>query len=129
MGDLDKTIKILIIDDSQLMRVAMTKIFAHLGFENTDDVDGGKNALEKMGTEQYQLIMLDWIMPGMTGLEFLKAAKEIENYKEVPIIVASAENVEENIAEAKKAGAAEYLIKPYSPETLQEKLEIVLGGE
>jgi len=129
MSDLDKAIKILIIDDSKLMRVTTTAIFEHVGFENIDTADGGKSALEKMEAEQYQLIVLDWIMPEMTGLEFLQTAKGIENYKEVPVIVASAENVEENITEAKAAGAVDYLTKPYSPEILLEKLNSVFGVE
>jgi len=125
---IDPNIKILIVDDFSTMRKIIRNILTQLGFKNILEADDGTTALEILKKEKVDLIISDWNMPKMSGLELLKAVRSDENLKDVPFVMVTAEAQKENILEAIKYKVNQYIVKPFTPETLKEKLEKVFGG-
>lgn len=125
---LDPNIKILIVDDFSTMRKIIRNILTQLGFKNILEADDGTTALEILSKEKVDLVISDWNMPKMSGLELLKAVRSNEAIKDLPFIMVTAEAQKENILEAIKYKVNQYIVKPFTPETLKEKLEKVLGG-
>ena len=125
---IDPSIKILIVDDFSTMRKIIRNILTQLGFKNILEADDGTTALEILKKEKVDLIISDWNMPKMSGLELLKAVRSDENLKDIPFVMVTAEAQKENILEAIKYKVNQYIVKPFTPETLKEKLEKVFGG-
>lgn len=125
---IDPNIKILIVDDFSTMRKIIRNILTQLGFKNILEADDGTTALEILKKEKVDLIISDWNMPKMSGLELLKAVRSDENLKNIPFVMVTAEAQKENILEAIKYKVNQYIVKPFTPETLKEKLEKVFGG-
>jgi len=125
---IDTNIKILIVDDFSTMRKIIRNILTQLGFKNILEADDGTTALEILKKEKVDLIISDWNMPKMSGLELLKAVRSDENLKDIPFVMVTAEAQKENILEAIKYKVNQYIVKPFTPETLKEKLEKVFGG-
>ncbi len=125
---IDPNIKILIVDDFSTMRKIIRNILTQLGFKNILEADDGTTALEILKKEKVDLIISDWNMPKMSGLELLKAVRGDENLKDIPFVMVTAEAQKENILEAIKYKVNQYIVKPFTPETLKEKLEKIFGG-
>jgi two-component system chemotaxis response regulator CheY len=125
---IDPNIKILIVDDFSTMRKIIRNILTQLGFKNILEADDGTTALEILKKEKVDLIISDWNMPKMSGLELLKAVRSDENLKDIPFVMVTAEAQKENILEAIKYKVNQYIVKPFTPETLKEKIEKVFGG-
>ena len=125
---IDPNIKILIVDDFSTMRKIIRNILTQLGFKNILEADDGTTALEILKKEKVDLIISDWNMPKMSGLELLKAVRSDENFKDIPFVMVTAEAQKESILEAIKYKVNQYIVKPFTPETLKEKLEKVFGG-
>lgn len=125
---LDTNIKILIVDDFSTMRKIIRNILTQLGFKNILEADDGTTALEILSKEKVDLIISDWNMPKMSGLDLLKAVRANEATKDLPFVMVTAEAQKENILEAIKHKVSQYIVKPFTPETLKEKLEKVFGG-
>jgi two-component system chemotaxis response regulator CheY len=125
---IDPNIKILIVDDFSTMRKIIRNILTQLGFKNILEADDGTTALEILKKEKVDLIISDWNMPKMSGLELLKAVRSDENLKDIPFVMVTAEAQKESILEAIKYKVNQYIVKPFTPETLKEKLEKVFGG-
>jgi two-component system chemotaxis response regulator CheY len=125
---LDTNMKILIVDDFSTMRKIIRNILSQLGFKNIIEADDGTTALEVLSKEKVDLIISDWNMPKMSGLDLLKAVRGNEATKDLPFIMVTAEAQKENILEAIKYKVSQYIVKPFTPETLKEKLEKVFGG-
>jgi len=125
---IDTNIKILIVDDFSTMRKIIRNILTQLGFKNILEADDGTTALEILKKEKVDLIISDWNMPKMSGLELLKAVRSDENLKDIPFVMVTAEAQKESILEAIKYKVNQYIVKPFTPETLKEKLEKVFGG-
>ncbi len=125
---LDTNMKILIVDDFSTMRKIIRNILVQLGFKNIIEADDGTTALEVLSKEKVDLIISDWNMPKMSGLDLLKAVRGNEATKNLPFIMVTAEAQKENILEAIKYKVSQYIVKPFTPETLKEKLEKVFGG-
>jgi two-component system chemotaxis response regulator CheY len=125
---IDPNIKILIVDDFSTMRKIIRNILTQLGFKNILEADDGTTALEILKKEKVDLIISDWNMPKMSGLELLKAVRSDENLKDVPFVMVTAEAQKENILEAIKYKVNQYIVKPFTPETLKEKLDKIFGG-
>ncbi|OPX18780.1 MAG: response regulator [Desulfobacca sp. 4484_104] len=119
--------KILIVDDFSTMRRIIKNILRQLGFTNVQEADDGSTAWPKIQSEPFDLIITDWNMPKMSGLELLKAIRSDENLKELPVLMVTAEALKENIIEAVKAGVSNYIVKPFTAETMQEKLQKIFG--
>ncbi|MFC0677056.1 chemotaxis response regulator CheY [Lysobacter korlensis] len=119
---MDKNIKILIVDDFSTMRRIVKNLLSDLGFSNTAEADDGTTALEELKRAKYDLIITDWNMPGMTGMELLKHVRADAALSKTPVLMVTAEAKREQIIEAAQAGVNGYVIKPFTAGTLSEKL-------
>ena len=110
------------------MRQIVRKALSELGFFNISEAAGGVDAVRKIESgERFGLIISDWNMPNMTGLQFLNYVRSSERFKSVPFLMVTAEAHRENIIEAAKAGVSQYIVKPFTPVTLEEKLGEMFG--
>jgi two-component system chemotaxis response regulator CheY len=114
--------KILLVDDSSTMRRIQKNILSGMGYTDIEEADDGSVAVKKVGETKYDLVMMDWNMPNMTGIEALKKIKGDPALKAVPVIMVTSESEKSRIVEAIQAGAANYIVKPFQAETLQEKI-------
>lgn len=124
---IDKSINVLVVDDFATMRQIFKGVLKQIGFTNVIEAEDGDSALRELKKEDVGLIISDWNMPNMTGLDLLKAVRGDEKLKSIPFIMVTAEGHKEIVVEAVKSGVSNYLVKPFSPETFGEKLEKVLG--
>jgi two-component system chemotaxis response regulator CheY len=124
---LDTSTKVLVVDDFATMRRIVKGVLKQLGFSDIIEAENGSSALDELKKEKVGLIVSDWNMPKMTGLDLLKAVREDEKFKSIPFIMVTAEGQKENVLEAVKAGVSNYIVKPFTPETFNEKLQKVFG--
>jgi two-component system chemotaxis response regulator CheY len=117
-----KDLTVLIVDDFVTMRRIVRKILRDLDFENIMEAEDGAAALEILKTTKVDLIVSDWNMPRMTGLELLKEVRATPGLQETPFLMVTAEAQKENIVEAVKAKVSNYIVKPFTAATLEEKL-------
>ncbi len=120
---IDYNMKVMIVDDFATMRRIVKNILTQLGFKNFVEADDGSVAWEMLQKEAADFIVSDWNMPKMTGIELLKKVRADENLKDIPFLMVTAEAQKENIVEAVKARVSNYIVKPFTPETLGEKIE------
>lgn len=124
----DKNMNVLIVDDYNTMLRIVKNLLKQLGFNNVDEASDGQEAFEKVKQKQYGIIISDWNMEPMTGLDLLKAIRTSEAaYKNTPFIMVTAESKTENVVLAKQAGVNNYIVKPFNAETLKTKMVAVLG--
>ncbi|HAG53305.1 MAG TPA: hypothetical protein DCL21_05925 [Alphaproteobacteria bacterium] len=123
----DKNMRILVVDDFHTMRRIVINLLKQLGFSNVVEAGDGKEALEKVHSDKIDLVVSDWNMPNMTGIEFLKELRADERYKSLPFIMVTAEGKKENVIAAVHAGVSNYVVKPFNAATLKEKLTKVVG--
>jgi len=123
-------IKILVVDDMAAMRKILKTLLAQLGYKNVDEAEDGKQALEilKQNPNKYGLVITDWNMPNMTGIELVQAIRSDEQLKHLPILMVTAEAKKENVLMAIKAGVNNYIVKPFTAETLKEKIEKIFSS-
>lgn len=124
---MDTTIKILIVDDFATMRRILKNILKKIGFTHIIEADDGSNALKVLEKEKVDLVISDWNMPKMTGIEFLKAVRSNIAFKDLPFLMVTAEAQKQNIIEAVQAGVSNYVVKPFTEEVITEKLVKILG--
>jgi len=115
--------KILVVDDFSTMRRIIKNLLRDLGFNNTQEADDGKTALPLLKNGNFDFVITDWNMPGMTGLELLKAIRADENLKSIPVLMVTAEAKRDQIVDAAQSGVNGYIIKPFTAATLKEKIE------
>jgi len=120
--------KILAVDDSPTMRRIIVNTLKRAGFENVAEATDGKDALAKLKTEKFGFVITDWNMPEMDGLSFVNAMRTDPEFKSMPILMITTRSVKEDIIEAMKAGVNNYIVKPFTPETLAEKISQVLAS-
>ncbi len=124
----NKNINVLIVDDYTTVLRIIKNLLKQLGFNNVDEATDGTMALEKIKTKEYGLVISDWNMEPMTGLELLKQVRgSTADFKNVPFIMVTAESKTENVVAAKQAGVNNYIVKPFNAETLKTKIAAVLG--
>jgi two-component system chemotaxis response regulator CheY len=118
--------KVLIVDDMLTMRKIVSKVLREIGFSDITEACDGKEAWEKVNNapEPFGLIISDWNMPNMTGLDFLKSVRASEKFKKTPFLLVTAEAEQHQVAEAIKSGVDQYVIKPFSQDNLKTKLEM-----
>ncbi len=124
----DMNINILIVDDYKTMLRIIRSLLTQIGFNNVDEAANGSMAMEKIKEKKYGLIISDWNMEPMSGLELLKSVRANETTKNTPFIMVTAESKTENVIAAKQAGVSNYIVKPFNSETLKAKLVSVLGA-
>lgn len=120
---MDKNMKILIVDDFSTMRRIIKNLLRDLGFTNTAEADDGKTALPRLKSGGIDFLVTDWNMPGMTGLDLLKAVRADPDLATLPVLMVTAEAKREQIIMAAQAGVNGYIIKPFTAATLKEKIE------
>ena len=115
--------KVLVVDDFATMRKIIKNVLKQIDILNVLEAENGKHALTVLKNESVDLIISDWIMPEMTGIEFLKACKADETIKKIPFIMVTAEAQKDNIMEAIKSGVDNYIVKPFTPDKLREAID------
>lgn len=128
---LDKNMKILVVDDFSTMRRIIKNLLRDLGFTNTQEADDGNTALPMLQSGNFDFLVTDWNMPGMQGIDLLKAVRADERLKTMPVLMVTAESKREQIIEAAQAGVNGYIVKPFTAATLDEKLQKIferIGG-
>ena len=120
---MNKNIKILIVDDLSTMRRIIKNLLRDLGFTNTSEADDGTTALPMLQSGNFDLLVTDWNMPGMQGIDLLRAVRADAKLATLPVLMVTAEQKKEQIIEAARAGVNGYIVKPFTAATLKEKLE------
>ncbi len=121
-------LKILAVDDSATMRRIIVNTLKRAGFENVVEATDGKDALAKLASEDINFIITDWNMPEMDGLTFVKTVRADPALKDIPILMVTTRSVKDDIIEAMKAGVNNYIVKPFTPQTLKEKIDKILSS-
>jgi len=127
MTDEKKDMSILIVDDYKTMLRIIRNLLNEVGFRNIDEATDGVTALESLRTRPYDLVISDWNMEPMTGLELLKTVRADNSLKKLPFIMVTAEAKTENVVAAKQAGVNNYIVNPFNAATLRSKLTAVIG--
>ncbi len=120
---LDKNMKILIVDDFSTMRRIIKNLLRDLGFTNTQEADDGATALPMLKSGDFDFLVTDWNMPGMTGIELLKQVRADERLVSLPVLMVTAEAKRDQIIEAAQAGVNGYVVKPFTAQVLKEKID------
>jgi two-component system chemotaxis response regulator CheY len=122
----DPNMAILVVDDYNTMVRIIRKLLKQIGYENVDEASNGEEALQKIKSKQYGLIISDWNMEPMTGFDLLKHVRADAGTAATPFILVTAESKPENVLAAQQAGVSSYLVKPFSAPVLKEKIDSVL---
>jgi two-component system chemotaxis response regulator CheY len=117
--------KILLVDDSNTMRRIEKNTLEKMGYTDVTEAGDGAEAVSKAAQGGFDLVLMDWNMPNMTGIDALKKLKTQDSTRAIPVIMVTSESEKSRIMEALQAGAANYVVKPFQPETLQEKIAAV----
>ena len=128
MSGVDKNMQVLIVDDYKTMLRIIRNLLKQLGFNNVDEATDGSSALQKLRDKDFGLVISDWNMEPMSGLQLLKEVRADTKLKELPFIMITAESKSENVIAAKEAGVSNYIVKPFNAATLKGKLASVLGN-
>jgi two-component system, chemotaxis family, chemotaxis protein CheY len=121
-----KDMKFLVVDDYSTMRRIIKNLLHDLGYANVTEADDGNTALPMLQNGSFDFLITDWNMPGMAGLDLLKAVRANEKLKKMPVLMLTAEAKREQIVEAAQAGVNGYVIKPFTAQTLKEKIDKIL---
>ena len=124
----DMNMSILIVDDYKTMLRIIRNLLKQLGFNNVDEATDGSMALQKLRDKDYGLVISDWNMEPMTGIQLLREVRADSKLKNLPFIMITAESKTENVVAAKEAGVNNYIVKPFNAATLKTKLSSVLGS-
>ena len=125
---MDLNMDVLTVDDFATMRRILKNILRQIGFTNIYEADHGKSALNMLKKQKFDLILCDWNMPEMSGLELLNEIRSDNELKDTPFVMVTAEAQKNNIIEAVQAGVSNYVVKPFTAETISGKLEKVFGS-
>ncbi len=123
MGD----IRILAVDDSPTMRRIIINTLKRAGYTNVQEAQDGKDALAKIKVDKIDFVITDWNMPEMDGLTFVNMLRAADDTKNLPILMVTTRSVKDDIMEAMKAGVNNYIVKPFTPDTLKAKIEEILS--
>ena len=119
----DPNMKILVVDDMATMRRIVKNILKQLGFASVEEAENGQEALQKLREGSFGFVVSDWNMPVMTGIDMLRAIRADDKLKMIPVLMVTAEAQQANLVEAIQAGVSNYIVKPFTAETMQEKLQ------
>jgi two-component system, chemotaxis family, chemotaxis protein CheY len=122
---LDLHMKVLVVDDFATMRKIVRNILKQIGFEDIVEAEDGNAALHLIKNDKVGLVVTDWNMPNMSGLDLLREIRQNSKTANLPVLMVTAEGLKENVMEAVKAGVSNYVVKPFTAEVLQEKIETI----
>jgi two-component system chemotaxis response regulator CheY len=125
---IDKAMNVLIVDDYKTMLRIIRNLLKQIDFNNVEEASDGGEALGKLRAGSFGLVISDWNMVPMTGLQLLQEVRADARLKSTPFIMITAESKTENVVAAKQAGVSNYIVKPFNAETLRDKIEKVLGN-
>lgn len=123
----DMNMNVLVVDDYKTMLRILRNLLRQLNFVNIDEATDGAMALQKLRSSEFGLVISDWNMEPMTGIQLLREVRADNKLKSLPFIMITAESKSENVIAAKEAGVSNYIVKPFNAETLKAKLVSVLG--
>ena len=123
----DKSMNVLIVDDYKTMLRIIRNLLKQLGFDNVDEASDGATALQRLREKDFGLVISDWNMEPMTGLQLLKEVRSDAKLAHIPFVMVTAESKTENVIAAKEAGVTNYIVKPFNAETMKQKLTAVFG--
>lgn len=123
---MDTNIAVLVVDDYSTMRRIIKNLLTQIGFNTVEEAEDGTKAYEKLRQRKFGLVISDWNMEPMSGLELLKLVRADAQLKATPFIMVTAESKTENVIAAKQAGVSNYIVKPFNAETLKTKIASVL---
>ena len=123
----DKNMKVLVVDDYRTMLRILRNLLRQLDFRNVFEATDGTDALQKLREGGFGLVISDWNMEPMTGIQLLREVRADDKLKHIPFIMVTAESKPENVIAAKQAGVSNYIVKPFNAETLKTKMASVLG--
>ncbi|MBU1052838.1 MAG: chemotaxis response regulator CheY [Proteobacteria bacterium] len=124
---MDLNMKVLVVDDFATMRRIVKNILKQIGFSNIIEAEDGKSAFKLLQNGSFDLIMCDWNMPEMPGIELLTKIRADEQLKTIPFVMVTAEAQKNNILDAVKAGVSSYIVKPFTAETVDQKLKKIFN--
>lgn len=119
-------LRILVVDDSPTMRRIIIGQLGQAGYYDVSEAEDGQDGLEQMEAESYDLILTDWNMPHMDGLQFIREIRRRDKFKKLPVIVVTTRNAKMDVVTAIKEGANNYVVKPFGPSALNDKIQKVL---
>lgn len=123
----DKNMKVLVVDDYRTMLRILRNLLRQLDFRNVHEATDGTEALQKLREGGFGLVISDWNMEPMTGIQLLREVRADDKLRHIPFIMVTAESKPENVIAAKQAGVSNYIVKPFNAETLKAKMASVLG--
>ncbi len=126
---MDKNMKILVVDDFATMRKVIRNILKQVQYENIVEAEDGLAALNVLKSQKIDFVISDWNMPNMTGYDLLKAVRADAEIGKTPFLMVTAESLQENVVAAVKAGVSNYIVKPFTAETLNEKITKIMEKE
>ncbi|MDQ1266956.1 MAG: two-component system, chemotaxis family, chemotaxis protein CheY [Bacteroidota bacterium] len=118
--------RFLVVDDSPTMRRIVINALANFGFKEVIEAGDGQEALAKLNSELVDFVITDWNMPNMSGLDLTRAIRTDDNFKNIPILMVTTRGLKQDIVEALKARVNNYVVKPFTPQVLKEKIDSVL---
>lgn len=121
----DLNMKVLVVDDFSTMRRIVKNIIKQLGFSNVEEAEDGAQALAKLKADKFDFVISDWNMPNMTGLELLQAVRADASLKDIRFLMVTAEAEKDKIVAAVQSGVNSYILKPFTAETLKEKIDVI----
>uniref|UniRef100_A0A7C3V3P4 Response regulator n=1 Tax=Desulfobacca acetoxidans TaxID=60893 RepID=A0A7C3V3P4_9BACT len=125
MENINYRMKVLVVDDFATMRKIVRNILKQIGFEDISEAEDGNAALRLIKNEQVGLVVTDWNMPNMSGIDLLREIRQNPQTADIPVLMVTAEGLKDNVLEAVKAGVNNYVVKPFTAEVLQEKIETI----
>ena len=126
---LDFKIKVLVVDDFSTMRRILKNILKQIGYSDIEEAEDGNSALARLRQGGFGLVVSDWNMPNMTGLDLLKAIRADNALNNMPVLMVTAEAKKENVMDAIKAGVNNYVVKPFTADILKEKIEKIFDNK
>jgi two-component system chemotaxis response regulator CheY len=120
---IDFSMKVLVVDDFSTMRRIVKNTLRQIGFTNIEEAEDGQKAYDRLIVEKFDFVVSDWNMPNMTGIDLLRKVRATPQIKDIPFLMVTAEAKQENIVEAIKAGVSNYIVKPFTVATLDEKVK------
>jgi two-component system, chemotaxis family, chemotaxis protein CheY len=129
---MNKSSRVLVVDDFEMMRFVLTKALKEMGVTNVEEAEHGKQAIDKLADADiagapYELVFCDWNMPEATGMEVLQFCRVMPSYQKIPFVMVTAEAESQNVIQAIKSGATDYIVKPVTPEDLAKKLDKIFA--
>ena len=119
--------KFLVVDDSSTMRRILINTLNKLGYQDVVEAANGREGLERLAANQVDVIITDWNMPEMTGIEFIRSVRSNGTYTKLPVLMVTTNAAKDDIVEALRAGINSYVVKPFTPDTIKQKIEAILA--